>query len=130
MKYKILLALFVIALATSIVLSSIPESQICDPTKGCDVVQHSSYSTTFGIKNSYFGIIIFAIGSLLIYSQIKRPTSKKRSLIHAMVIIGSVFALYLIYIQEFILNAYCKYCMIIDLGLLAALLVLIFNWRK
>ncbi len=130
MKYKLLLILFLIALVTSIILSSIPVSQICDPNKGCDIVQHSSYSTTFGIKSSYFGIVIFALGSLLIYSQIKRPTKKKRKFIHAMVIIGSLSALYLIYVQKFILSAYCKYCMTIDISLLIALLVVIFYWKK
>ena len=130
MKYKILLILFLITLVISIVLSSLPVSQICDPAKGCDVVQHSSYSTIFGIKNSYFGIVIFSIGFLLIYSQIKRPTIKKRNLIHIMVILGSLGALYLIYVQKFILSAYCKYCIAIDISLLLALLVVIFNWKK
>lgn len=130
MKYRILLALFIIALTASLILSLIPVSQICDPNEGCDVVQHSSYSKTLGIKNSYFGILIFALGSLLIYSQIRKPTQKKRKLIHAIVIAGSIGAIYLIYIQKFVLNAFCKYCMTIDISLLVALLVIIFNWKK
>jgi uncharacterized membrane protein len=130
MKYKILLVLFLIALITTIVLALTPVSQICDPTKGCDLVQHSSYSKTFGINNAYFGIILFALASLILFLQIKKTTEKRRKLIHVMVFIGAIVATYLIYVQHYIIGAYCKYCMIIDLSMIAALIVVIFYWKE
>ena len=130
MKYKILLVLFVLSLASSLIMSIFPVSQICDPEEGCDVVQHSAYAYTFGIKNNYYGIGIFLSVIFLIFSHIKKPTKYKKNLIHAAVIIGSLVALYFLYIQEFVLNAYCKYCVAVDLSMLAALSVIIFNWRK
>jgi uncharacterized membrane protein len=130
MKYKILLVLFLIALITTIILALTPTSQICDPTKGCDLVQHSTYSKTFGINNSYFGIILFALGSFIIFQHLKKPREKRRKLIHFMVILGAIVATYLIYIQHYILEAYCKYCMVIDLSMIAALILIIFQWKK
>jgi uncharacterized membrane protein len=129
MKYKLLLALFLISLASSLVLSLVPTSQICDPGEGCDVIQHSTYNFTFGIKNSHFGVAIFALSSLLIFWHIKNPTKKKKNLIHLAVIIGSIIALYYIYLQGFLLNAFCRYCMIVDLSMLAALVLTIIKWR-
>ena len=129
-KYKILLALFLIAFVSSLILSLVPVSQICDPGKGCDVVQHSKYNYTFGIKNSYFGVAIFALGVFLIFSHIHHPTKIKKNLIHLAVITGVIIALYFIYLQSFVLNAYCKYCMIVDLSLLAALILIIFKWKE
>ena len=130
MKYKLLLILFVIAWVTSIVLSSIPISQICDPTQGCDVVQHSPYASTLGIKNSYYGVAVFLLGSILIFSHIQNPKANKRKIIHLLVIVGALISLYFIYIQEFILSAYCKYCMVVDISMLVALLVIIWKWKE
>ena len=130
MKYKILLILFVLALASSLILSLAPLSEICDPGKGCDVVQHSSYSSLFGIKNSHYGVAVFTLAILLIFSHIKNPTEKKKNLIHVIVIIGSLVALYFIYLQQFVLTAFCKYCMVVDVSMLAALSIIIFNWKK
>ncbi len=129
-KYQILLALFLIALGSSLIMSVFPVSEICDPGEGCDVVQHSSYASTFGIKNNYFGIGIFLTVIFLIFSHIKNPTKRKRNLIHAAVILGSLVALYFLFLQEFVLNAYCKYCVAVDLSFLAALVLIIFKWKE
>lgn len=130
MKYKILLTLFIIAFISSVVLSIAPASEVCNLNIGCDVVQNSSYNYIFGIKNSYFGVLIFAAGSLLIFSQIKRPTKKKRNLIHWMVIIGAVISGYFLYVQKFVLGAYCEWCLVIDLGLLLAFVFTLIYWKR
>lgn len=130
MKYNILLILFTLSLASSLVLSLTPISEICDPGAGCSVVHHSVYNKTFGIQNSHYGVVIFALVILLTLSQLKNPTKNKKNLIHAVIIIGSLIALYFIYLQQFVLNAYCKYCMVVDLSMLAALLIIIFKWKE
>lgn len=130
MKYKILLILFLIALLASLILSFLPIAEICNPEIGCEVIHHSSYNYIFGIQNSYFGILFFALGALLIHSQIKNATKQKKNLIHAAVIIGSIIALYFLYLQQFILKSYCIYCLTVDVSMLLALLVIIFNWKK
>ena len=130
MKYRILFWLFLFSLVVSLILSLTPISEICDPGKGCEVVQHSPYASTLGIKNSHYGVVIFALVLFLIISHIRKPEDYKRKIIHTAVIIGSIFALYFIYLQQLVLNAYCKYCMVVDISMLIALLVIIFNWEK
>ena len=148
-KYEILLVLAIISLLSSLILSFIPVQEFCDIEKisslastgninelesqyeeGCGVVHSSSYNYTFGIKNSYYGVFIFLFLSLLIYYQIKKPTNIKINIIHLAIIFGTIVATVFLCIQQFVLNAYCEYCVVIDVCMLLSLLVIIFNWKK
>ena len=130
-KYEILLVLAIISLLSSLILSFTPTPESCDINGGdCGPVYSSPYNYTFGIKNSYFGVVIFLFLSLLIYYQIKKPNNTKRNIIHITVIFGSIVALSFLYIQQFVLNAYCKYCVIVNISMLLSLLVIIFNWKR
>ena len=129
-KYKILFALSLIALAASIMLSFQSTEQVfCSVGSGCDIVHASPYNYTFGIQNSYFGIAIFGILSILLYTQIKSHKRVKRKLINVSVLIGSLIVFYFLYIQAFVLHAYCKYCLIVDTSMVAALVITLIGWR-
>ena len=128
-KYQILLFLFTISLISSIILSFTPVPEICDINKGCEVIHFSQYNFMFGIQNSVYGIFIFLFMIFLTLNHLKKPTKNKRLLINIGVVIGSLIALRFIYIQEFILNAYCKYCIVVDLSVLLALFV-VFSPKK
>ena len=128
-KYNIFLILFIISLLASLTLSLSPIEAICNLEKGCSVVRHSEYNFTFGIKNSHYGTVIFAFLSLLTFLYLKKPTKNKRKIITIAIIIGSIIALYFIYLQQFILKAYCEYCMVVDVSILLAFLILILTWK-
>ncbi len=134
MRYKILLLLFLISLASSVIMVFDGNNKFCEideiVEKGsCTDVQNSAYASTFGIKNYYYGIVIFILLSLLTYSQIRYPRRTKRNLIHITVYIGTAIALYFIYLQQFVLNAYCRYCMVIDISMVLAFFV-VFSERR
>ena len=118
------------SLASSLLLSFAPQETICNLNEGCSVVQNSSYSYTFGIKNSHYGILIFTILSIITFSQIKKNNKLKEQIIHASILIGALIAMYFIYIQAFVLNAWCKYCMVVDISLIFALIILGFTYKK
>ena len=131
-KYIILIILFSIALISSAILvfydfKPIPE--ICTPGEGCYAVKNSQYNTMFcGIPNEYLGTGFFWIMILTTLSQMLNPTRKKYMVIVLGISLVSIFALYSIYIQIFLIKAYCKYCMTIDISSLIALaLILIFR---
>ena len=127
MKYKTILIIFIIAFVSSIMLSlSVP----CDTQNTCEIVQNGSYGSFKGINNSYLGIGVFLFLALITFSHIKKPRKYKKTIIHAGVILGSVIALYFIYLQQFVLKAYCKYCIVIDIVVLIALIIAIFTWKK
>ncbi|GIU68546.1 MAG: hypothetical protein KatS3mg001_396 [Candidatus Pacearchaeota archaeon] len=129
-KYIILLFLFVISLISSLILSIVPNSEICRPGVGCDIVHNSSYNYTLGIQNSYYGIFIFSFLILMTFLQIKKHTKEKRVFINVAVVTGFLISLYFLYIQKFILKAYCIYCLIVDFSMVIAFLIVIFNWKK
>ena len=99
MKYKILLILFIISLISSSLLAygGYNDTEVCTPgSQGCSAVSSSDYSTTFGIDNNYYGIVIFLFMSLLTYSHLKNPKKAKASLIKLGVTIGMIISLYFI----------------------------------
>ena len=133
MKYKILLAIFILCLISSIILS-IPSKSLhkfctTDLESNCNSVQNSKYAYTLGIKNSYLGIIIFTFLSILTISQIKKPKKNKKTLIATGIIIGSIISIYFLYLQIFVIKEFCRYCLIIDFGLLISLLLII-PWKR
>jgi uncharacterized membrane protein len=127
MKYKSLTIIFIIAFLSSLILSLQPVPTIC--TGGCDTVQTSPYAYTFGIKNSYFGVAIFAILTIVAMHHMKKPHQHKKKLVHLSVIIGSMVAAYFIYLQVFVLKAYCTYCMVVDIAVLVGLAIVIWKWK-
>ncbi|MEX0920787.1 MAG: vitamin K epoxide reductase family protein [Candidatus Pacearchaeota archaeon] len=128
-KYEIILVLFIISLISSIILSIPSVSDMCSVVGGCDIVHDCCYNYTFGILNSYFGILAFLFLSIITFFQIKKPSKIKRNTIHLGTILGSIFALWFIYLQQFVIGAYCQYCLVVDFSLLIALGIIIFNWR-
>ncbi|MBL7059223.1 vitamin K epoxide reductase family protein [Candidatus Pacearchaeota archaeon] len=133
MKYKILLILFVISLISSGLLAygGYNNTEVCNPdSQGCSAVSLSDYSTTFGINNNYYGVVIFLFMSILTYSHIKNPKKTKSSIIKLGVTIGTIVSLYFIYLQQFIIQAWCKYCLIVDFSMIVAFGIVFFSWRR
>lgn len=129
-KYKILLGLFTICFLASLILSFVSIEQACGGTQtGCYAVQTSQYETTFGIKNAYFGLIAYLLIGFLAALQIKHSNRERRTLITAGVVFASLIAIYLLYIQFFVLHAVCKYCMVIDSSTLISLAIVLF-WKE
>ena len=130
MKNKILLAIFIICLAASIILAFIPAEEACgdtdDPQNGCYIVDQSPYAKTIGVNNSYFGVIAFLTLIILTVSQMKNPTKHKKRFIMLGIILCSIVALYFLYLQFFIIKAFCQYCMVVDIGSILSLIALFY----
>jgi uncharacterized membrane protein len=130
MKHPILLLIFIICFIASAILAFIPPEEACGGTQtSCYVVSQSGYEETIGINNSYLGLIAFGLLSILTLSNIKEPKKYKHKLIIFGIIAGSIFAIYYLYLQIFIIKALCKYCIVIDSGILLSL-ILLFAWKK
>ena len=129
MKYKIFLLIFVLSLISSTILTSDSSAGICKLGNGCDTVNSSAYGSTFGIKNSVYGIFIFSFMIFLILFHIKKQSRHTRNIIHLAIIVGSSIAIYFLYLQVFIIKAFCKLCLLVDFGLLAALFLMFYLWK-
>lgn len=129
-KYILLLVLLLIALGSSAILSFKPLSDICNIEEGCYLVQNSIYAYAFGIKNSIYGVGIFSLLSILTLLQIFKHSDKTEKFLKLSLIVGSIIAVYFLILQIFTLKAYCKYCIVVDLSILLALLVIYSPKRK
>ena len=121
MKYKIITGLFVVMFVISLILSIQGIPSFCRENEGCDIVKTSHYAQTFGINNANYGVVIFAFLTLISILQSKKPTNNKKLFLQIAVIIGTLISIRLIYIQAFIIKAYCTYCIIVDIAMILTL---------
>lgn len=129
-KYVVLIAIFFISFVASAILSFVPAEQACGGVQTtCYIVQTSEYEKTLGVNNSYFGLIAFSALLIFSISQLKNPKKYKNQIITAGIIFGSLFAIYFLYLQFFVIDALCRYCMIVDVGTLLCL-ALTFVWKE
>jgi uncharacterized membrane protein len=118
MNRKLVHNLIWIFIAINIVLSFISYIAIttndafCIIKSDCSEVQKSKYGEIFGIKVSILGTISFLL-LLLIYAFALRQKQIYPFFILAN-LGGSIFALWFIYLQFFVLSRICSSCMIID----------------
>ena len=95
----------------------------CGITAGCETVLTSQYSDIFGIPVALLGAIFYlmiAIGCL-IYLESKNQKIIKYTFLFS--IFGFIAALWFVFLQIFILKAYCVYCLF-TAGISASIFIL------
>lgn len=96
---------------------------VCTVTQGCEEVLTSEFATLFGIPIALFGALYYAI---LFAATILFIDAKNILFLAALIILpslGFVASLGLVYVQAFVLQAWCQYCLI-SAGLSTALFLL------
>ena len=132
---RIFLLIAILAVA-GIVVSSVSlqhhygtsQTSYCDfgQSFNCDVVNRSVYSTVLGIPDALIGIIGY--GLLLGLASFFRTKAEARLMLLVASTAGLGFALYLTYIEKFVLATWCVLCLssltlIFLITVLASLLV-------
>lgn len=87
------------------------QSSFCDlgGKLNCDIVNRSIYSTLFGVPVALIGVIGYGVVFYLAISWSSRPQSAR--ILFAGSAAGLVFALYLTYIEGFVLGTWCVLCL-------------------
>jgi len=83
----------------------------CAILQGCDIVTTSQYAEVGGVSVALLGVIYYLI---VFISSIALLDSRKDSLaklLSRFVIIGFLASLWLIFLQVFIIKAFCLYCL-------------------
>ncbi len=101
------------------------KSSFCDlsETVNCDIVNRSEYSTLVGIPVALIGILGYL--ALLIVATFYRQHGSTPRLLFWGSIAGLGFALYLTYIEGFVLSTWCILCLT-SLGTIFTITVLAF----
>jgi len=87
----------------------------------CDIVNRSEYSSLMGIPVSLIGVAGY--GLLLTLSTLRRSRAETPTRLLMAAAVGLVFALYLTYIEAYVLTTWCILCLT-SLALIASITAL------
>lgn len=96
---------------------------MCVIFQGCDIVNTSKYAVIIGTPIALFGMVYYF--TLIILASIYSSTGKREFLLTIFMLsgLGFIFSIYLTYLQLFVINAICFYC-IISAGITTTIFVL------
>lgn len=83
----------------------------CTIVSGCELVLTSSYSFILGVPVSLLGAIYYLIVLIGISSYLESKKTKLLKLTLLFTFFGFLFSLWFLYLQAFVIGAYCLYCL-------------------
>ncbi len=98
----------------------------CSLITGCETVLTSSYAEMFGIPTAAFGVLAYFVAfSLALLTAFGNRTMWK--LFGFVVVIMTCFTLWMIYLQAFVIGAFCQFCLISAATTLTLLIIYILS---
>ena len=79
-------------------------------TGGCEIVQHSKYSKIAGVPVALLGLLAY----VAIFATALSRSELAKAAGAAIALGGLVFAVYLIYVQAALIDAFCQWCLASD----------------
>jgi uncharacterized membrane protein len=101
-----------------------PGALICTGGGGCEAVQDSSYAEIAGIPVALLGLLAY----LAVLVLVAWDSELARTLAAAVALSAAGFAVYLVVVQAFVIDAWCVWCLVNDL-VVVPLLVVSTVWR-
>jgi uncharacterized membrane protein len=92
-----------------------PARLACFISSGCETVQHSSYAELLGIPVALLGLVAY----LVLFASAFARGFRVAAAALAVSLAGLAFAAWLVYVQGWILDAWCIWCVTSDLVLAA-----------
>ncbi len=97
------------------------------PHEWCRIVQYNKrYNRTFGIPNSFAGLVLYSL--IFILTLLFVAGSVSLTPVFGLVGLGFLFSLYFLLIQAFVLEAFCTWCVLSALDFTLMVMVLIINF--
>lgn len=88
-------------------------NSVCLLASNCDLVLTSPYARVWGIPLSLFGLLMYAcltiLGFLMLTNNIKRKNLIATG-IYSLALSGTMFSIYLYYLEIFEIHAFCSWC--------------------
>jgi uncharacterized membrane protein len=101
-----------------------PEALICTGTGGCETVQESSYAELAGVPVALLGLCAY----VLVLALVAWDSELARTGVATVALASAGFAIYLLTLQAFVIDAWCVWCLANDVVLIPLLAVLAL-WR-
>lgn len=84
----------------------------CGIFDGCNIVASSPYAKVFGIPLAVFGSFYYVVALVLAAALVSLPSLRLRQALFSWSILGVLFSAYFAYLQYFVIEAICIYCVI------------------
>jgi uncharacterized membrane protein len=86
------------------------EAAVCGPSKGCETVASSEYSTVLGIPVAFLGLGLSLV--LLVLAGLWWLRRERRALLVAyfLLLLATLGVAYLTYLELFVIEAICPWC--------------------
>ncbi len=93
----------------------------------CNIVLATPYAKIFGLPNAFYGLVAYLFFAILVLYELTHGLTRKRTtnaikLLSYLSGLGILVFLYFIYLQFFVIEAICFYCL-----LSASIMILIFT---
>jgi len=83
---------------------------VCGPVHGCDTVAASEYATVFGLPVALFGVGFSVVLSAATLIWWRRADRRALYAVYGLGLAGIIAAAYLTYLELFVIEAICIYC--------------------
>ena len=103
---------------------------VCVAGGGCQTVAQSQYSHWFGIPVAFFGALFSGILVGLVVAWWRTGDGRLLLVGYALGLVGVVLQLYLVYLELFVINAICEWCMAYGATVLLGWLTLLVVQRR
>ena len=77
---------------------------------GCATVAKSQYSVIFGVPLSLLGMFFYLFAIIVCVVMLFRTTEHLKKILVTLSFAGALSSVYFIYLQAFVINAFCVYC--------------------
>lgn len=106
------------------------EKPKCFITSGCDAVTLSPYSKIGPFPVATLGFVFYTAVLILFFMSLESGNKKWAEQALILTPLGFLFTLYFLYVQAFILDAYCIYCLFSAATSTALFGLAIYHWIK
>lgn len=109
----IFLGILVSGYLSYVKLTDVPMTCIADGPFSCDVVQNSAYSKLAGIPIAWlgFGVYLLLAALYTFKNRINFLRENGRLVIFGLTLFAWIYSMWLVYIQFFVLQALCQWCL-------------------
>jgi uncharacterized membrane protein len=85
---------------------------VCNLSGGCETVQHSSYAVVAGIPVAILGLAMYValLGLVLLRLRLPEWSDRATMTAFAIAVAGVAYAGYLTYVELFVIDAICQWC--------------------
>lgn len=102
----------------------------CGPLKGCEEVALSEYARIGGVPVAVFGVLLSVVLLTLALAWWKTDIYGLLLAHYGLSLVGVIFDGYFLYLQVFVIQAVCVWCVTYEISLFLRFLIAFFVWYR